>query len=74
MEAKKVIGQLEADIKHADRIGALFVFVGRKTAKDVLALLKEQDERIRQLEAANVTATGNGIAIGVVTGGLSIGR
>ena len=42
IDLEKVIGQIEADIKHADRTGALFVYIGRKTAKDVLALLKEQ--------------------------------
>lgn len=46
----KAIGQLEADIKHADRISALFVYIGRKQAKDILDLLKGQVARILSLE------------------------
>lgn len=39
---------------------------------DAITLLKEQEEKIRQLESMNVSASGNGNAIGVVKGGLVI--
>lgn len=39
---------------------------------DTLELLKEQHEKIRQLESMNVFASGNGTAIGVVHGGMTI--
>lgn len=41
---------------------------------DAIALLKKDEERFKQLESMNVTATGNGTAIGVVQGGLIIKR
>ena len=41
-------------------------------AKSALELLKEQQEKIRQLESMNVSASGNGTAIGVLHGGITI--
>ena len=41
-------------------------------AKSALELLKEQQEKIRQLESMNVSASGNGTAIGVLHGGMTI--
>lgn len=41
---------------------------------DAEKLLKKDEERFKQLESTNVTATGNGTAIGVVQGGLVIKR
>ena len=41
-------------------------------AKATLELLKEQQEKIRQLESMNVSASGNGTAIGVLHGGMTI--
>lgn len=41
---------------------------------DALVLLKKDEERFKQIESMNVTATGNGTAIGVVQGGLVIKR
>ena len=43
-------------------------------SNDALALLKEQEERIKQLESMNVTASGNGVAVGQIHGGLFIKR
>ena len=40
--------------------------------RDALELLKEQQEKIRQLESKNVSASGNGTAIGVLHGGMTI--
>lgn len=40
--------------------------------RDAIAMLKAQEEKIRQLESMNVSASGNGTAIGVVKGGLVI--
>ena len=40
--------------------------------KSALELLKEQQEKIRQLESMNVSASGNGTAIGVLHGGMTI--
>ena len=39
---------------------------------DAIELIKEQEEKIRELESMNVTASGNGVAIGSVRGGLVI--
>lgn len=39
---------------------------------DTLELLKQQQEKIRQLESMNVSASGNGTAIGVLHGGMTI--
>lgn len=50
------------------------VTIKSKVYRDALALLKEQDERIKQLESMNVTASGNATAIGIVKGGLVIGK
>ena len=44
-DREKVINQIEADIQSAERKGKMIVYVGRKTAKDALALLKEQEVR-----------------------------
>ena len=41
-------------------------------AKSALELLKEQQEKIHQLESMNVSASGNGTAIGVLHGGMTI--
>lgn len=41
-------------------------------AKSALELLKEQQEKIRQLESMNVSASGNGTAIGILHGGMTI--
>ena len=43
-----------------------------RLARQALYLLKEQDEKINELESMNVTASGNGVAIGSVRGGLVI--
>ena len=40
--------------------------------RDALELLKEQQEKIHQLESKNVSASGNGTAIGVLHGGMTI--
>lgn len=42
-DREKVIIQLEVDVKRAERTGEMLVYVGRKTAKDALTLLKEQE-------------------------------
>ena len=73
-EFEKVINQLEIDYRVAERKGDILVPVSRRTVKDAIDLLKEQEERIKQLESMNVTASGNGTAIGVVKGGLVIGK
>lgn len=39
---------------------------------DTLELLKQQQEKIHQLESMNVSASGNGTAIGVLHGGMTI--
>ena len=41
-------------------------------AKATLELLKEQQEKIRQLESMNVSASDNGTAIGILHGGMTI--
>ena len=41
-------------------------------ADKIVELLKEQQEKIRQLESMNVSASGNGTAIGVLHGGMTI--
>ena len=41
MDREKVINQLDVDIQRAERTGEMLVYVGRKTAKEALALLKE---------------------------------
>ena len=41
-DREKVISQIDADIQRAERTGEMLVCIGRKTAKDALALLKEQ--------------------------------
>lgn len=46
----------------------------RRVLSEAIALLKKDEERFKQLESMNVTATGNGTAIGVVQGGLVIKR
>jgi uncharacterized protein with PIN domain len=42
-DREKVINQIEVDIQRAERTGEMLVYVGQKTAKDALALLKEQE-------------------------------
>ena len=42
-DREKVINQLDVDIQRAERTGEMLVYVGRKTAKEVLSLLKEQE-------------------------------
>ena len=42
------------------------------TLNDAIALLKWQEERIKELESMTVSASGNGVAIGAVRGGLVI--
>ena len=42
-DREKVIKQIEVDIGRANRTGEMFVYVGRKTATDALALLKAQE-------------------------------
>lgn len=44
----------------------------QNTAKAAMELLKLQQEKIRQLESMNVSASGNGAAIGVLHGGMTI--
>ena len=44
IDKEKVINQIEVDIQRAERTGEMLVHVGRKTAKDTLALLKEQEQ------------------------------
>ena len=41
-------------------------------ADKIIELLKEQQEKIHQLESMNVSASGNGTAIGVLHGGMTI--
>ena len=41
-------------------------------AKSALELLKEQQEKIRQLKSMNISASNNGTAIGVLHGGITI--
>ena len=45
MGREKVINQLDVDIQRAERTGEMLVYVGRKTAKEVLSLLKEQEAK-----------------------------
>ena len=44
-DREKVINQIEVDIQRAERTGEMLVYVGLKTAKDAIALLKEQDAK-----------------------------
>ena len=44
----------------------------QNTAKAAMELLKLQQEKIRKLESMNVSASGNGVAIGVLHGGMTI--
>ena len=44
-DREKVIKQIEVDIGRANRTGEMFVYVGRKTATDALALLKAQEPK-----------------------------
>lgn len=44
----------------------------QKILSNTLELLKEQQEKIRRLESMNVSASGNGTAIGVLHGGMAI--
>ena len=41
-------------------------------ADKIVELLKEQQEKIHQLESMKVSASGNGTAIGVLHGGMTI--
>ena len=43
-DREKVINQLDVDIQRAERTGEMLVYVGRKTAQEALALLKEQEK------------------------------
>lgn len=43
MDKEKVINQIDVDIQRAEQTGEMLVCVGRKTAKDALFLLKEQE-------------------------------
>ena len=45
IDRKKIINQIEVDIQRTERTGEMLVYVGRKTAKDALALLKEQGKK-----------------------------
>lgn len=47
IDREKVINQLDVDIQRAERTGEMLVCVGRKTARDALALLKEQEPVVR---------------------------
>ena len=49
-----------------------FVDLPKSMINNALELLKEQQEKIRQLESKNVSASGNGMAIGVLHGGMTI--
>jgi len=42
-DRENVINQIDVDIQRAERTGEMLVYVGQKTAKDALALLKGQD-------------------------------
>ena len=44
-DLEKVINQIDVDIQRAERTGEMLVYVGLKTAKDALALLKEQEAK-----------------------------
>lgn len=44
-DREKVINQLDVDIQRAEQTGEMLVYVGRKTAKEVLSLLKEQEAK-----------------------------
>ena len=42
-DREKIVNQIDVDIQRAERTGEMLVYIGRKTAKDALALLKEQE-------------------------------
>lgn len=50
-DREKIINQIDVDIQRAERTGEMLVHVGRKTAKDAIALLKEQEAEIERLKA-----------------------
>ena len=50
MDREKVISQLETDYRDAEHRGWILVPVSRRTVKDVLALLKEQEEIINRYQ------------------------
>ena len=50
-DIEKVISQLETDYRDAEHRGWILVPVSRRTVKDVLALLKEQQNRIKVLRS-----------------------
>lgn len=68
-DREKVIEQLESMRDYHRSVGNN---ITADIASDALELLKEQEEKILQLESMNVSASGNGTAIGVVKGGLVI--
>lgn len=47
---EKVINQIEVDIQRAERTGEMLVYVGLKTAKDAIAMMKEQEARVMTRE------------------------
>ena len=44
-DREKVINQIEVDIQRAERTGEMLVYVGLKTAKDAISMLKEQEAK-----------------------------
>ena len=75
-EREKVIEDVETafDIWIDEYEGTSYYDIAKvKQAKaDALTLLKEQEEKIHQFESMNVSASGNGTAIGVLHGGMTI--
>ena len=75
-------GKLEKTIEGIEAIREFFGFGSPSQNKvfeayqqilsNTLELLKQQQEKIRQLESMNVSASDNGTAIGVLHGGMTI--
>ena len=59
VDREKVINQIEVDIQRAERTGEMIVYVGRKTAKDVLALLKDQEAVEPDTDSEGTCTCGN---------------
>ena len=63
MDREKVIKELEYEVKRTHREEYDFVYLNPDLADKVLALLKEQDDKIRQLRLALQIMNGNGIRV-----------
>ena len=53
-EREKVISQIEVDYREAERKGEILVPISRRTVKDALALLKEQEVGISKAETTTI--------------------